>query len=76
MDAKQKNLNVQLTEKNLVICECGSNAFIPLFHIAVAKNPIIGKPDINAPIPAGHMCYACHKNYPRFSVGDLSHAVT
>ena len=60
---QNNGLQVNITPEDNMVCDCGCEYFVPCYNVARVKNPLIGQPDIVAPMPhpSGFICSSCGK---------------
>lgn len=61
---KETNLQVKITEDDIIVCDCGQDKFVVLDSFYKASSPIIGSPPIIGPLN-DHLllCLSCKKVY-------------
>ena len=58
----ENKLQVNITEEDVIVCECGQSKFIVVDSYYKAKNPIIGQPPIIGPVGDPLLiCPTCNK---------------
>ena len=58
----QNKLQVNITEDDVIVCDCGQNRFIVIDSYYKASNPIIGQPPVIGPLGDPLLiCPTCNK---------------
>lgn len=49
-----------VTDDDLLICDCGSIVFMPVFHVGILRSGLVGEPPEQVPIQSW-LCLSCKK---------------